>query len=522
MPQFTQLGGLFNAKQKEQIKEIAQANGGGGGAVASVNGQTGVVTLTKSSVGLSNVDNTTDLAKPISSATQTALNTKQPIDAGLTSISGLTGAGYVKAIATDTFGQVTTIPQADVTNLTTDLANKEDITNKSTSTTLGTSNTLYPTQGAVKGYVDNAISTATVGLLDDRGNYDASSNAFPTTGGSGPAGAVVKGDIWTVSVAGTLGGVAVTAGDLVRALVDTPAQLATNWAVSENNIGYVTENVANKSSAVGLGTSNTLYPTQGAVKSYTDTAIATREPTVTAGTLTQYYRGDKTFQTLDKSAVGLSNVDNTSDANKPISTAQATALAGKEPTIPTGTGLQYVAGDKTLKTFPLSLTAKNFNQFQATTSYLAGDVIENNNRLYKATSNFTSGATFVATNWTELVVKTFRNSYGVNISTGSIISGNINETREIFTNTQTIISATMIVTGMSTVATLTTIKIKSNTVDYVTFTVPANTADNTIIQGVLTTALITATPIAPVINFMSVSQNLTAPLNIDITLNTEA
>lgn len=34
--------------------------------------------------------------------------------------------------------------------------------------------------------------------------------------------------------------------------------------------------------------------------------------------------------TLDKSLVGLSNVDNTSDANKPISTAVATALAGKE------------------------------------------------------------------------------------------------------------------------------------------------------------------------------------------------
>jgi hypothetical protein len=50
------------------------------------------------------------------------------------------------------------------------------------------------------------------------------------------------------------------------------------------------------------------------------------EPTITAGTSAQYYRGDKTFQTLDKTAVGLSNVDNTSDANKPVSTAQQTAL----------------------------------------------------------------------------------------------------------------------------------------------------------------------------------------------------
>lgn len=48
----------------------------GGGAVDSVNGQTGDVVLTKSDVGLASVDNTSDAAKPISTATQTALNAK--------------------------------------------------------------------------------------------------------------------------------------------------------------------------------------------------------------------------------------------------------------------------------------------------------------------------------------------------------------------------------------------------------------------------------------------------------------
>jgi hypothetical protein len=46
------------------------------GGVASVNGQTGVVSLAKADVGLANVDNTSDANKPISSATQTALNDK--------------------------------------------------------------------------------------------------------------------------------------------------------------------------------------------------------------------------------------------------------------------------------------------------------------------------------------------------------------------------------------------------------------------------------------------------------------
>lgn len=44
--------------------------------VTSVAGKTGVVTLVKADVGLGNVDNTSDLAKPISTATQTALDAR--------------------------------------------------------------------------------------------------------------------------------------------------------------------------------------------------------------------------------------------------------------------------------------------------------------------------------------------------------------------------------------------------------------------------------------------------------------
>jgi hypothetical protein len=36
-----------------------------------------------------------------------------------------------------------------------------------------------------------------------------------------------------------------------------------------------------------------------------------KEPAITAGTTSQYWRGDKTWQTLDKAAVGLGNVENT-------------------------------------------------------------------------------------------------------------------------------------------------------------------------------------------------------------------
>jgi hypothetical protein len=106
------------------------------------------------------------------------------------------------------------------------------------------------------------------------------------------------------------------------------------------------ENTSNKKTNL-TDNSDTFYPTQKAVK----TAVDAKENTITAGTTAQYFRGDKTFQTLDKTAVGLSNVDNTSDANKPVSTDTQTALNAKFNT-PTGTTAQYIRGDGSLDTFP--------------------------------------------------------------------------------------------------------------------------------------------------------------------------
>lgn len=90
-----------------------------------------------------------------------------------------------------------------------------------------------------------------ISLWNDRGNYDASVNLYPSSGGSGTAGAVLKGDIWTVSVSGTLGSTAVTPGYTVRALVNTPGQTAGNWAIGQPGLGYNPENAANKDASGG-------------------------------------------------------------------------------------------------------------------------------------------------------------------------------------------------------------------------------------------------------------------------------
>jgi hypothetical protein len=69
----------------------------------------------------------------------------------------------------------------------------------------------------------------------------------------------------------------------------------------------VTQNAAS-----GNGTLS--YNNTTGVFSYTPPDLSGYEPTITAGTSAQYYRGDKTFQTLDAAAVGLGNVTNESKA----------------------------------------------------------------------------------------------------------------------------------------------------------------------------------------------------------------
>ena len=151
------------------------------------------------------------------------------------------------------------------------------------------------------------------------------------------------------SVASKTGAVTLVKGDVGLGNVDNtadadkPVSTATQTAlnakqdtlVSGTNIKTVNSTSLLGSGNIEISSSVAWGGITGTLSTQTDlqSALDAKEATISAGTTGQYYRGDKSFQTLDKAAVGLSNVDNTSDANKPVSTATQTALDGKQATI---------------------------------------------------------------------------------------------------------------------------------------------------------------------------------------------
>jgi hypothetical protein len=122
-----------------------------------------------------------------------------------------------------------------------------------------------------KTYADGLVA----GLVDDRGNFDASVNNFPTSanGGSGIGGAILKGDLWTIEGVATAGPLlGYGNGVIIRAGQDNPGQTVGNWRITSAGYGYIPENTANKSTGVHADqASNTKFPT---VKALYDWAVA--------------------------------------------------------------------------------------------------------------------------------------------------------------------------------------------------------------------------------------------------------
>lgn len=206
----------------------------------------------------------------------------------------------------------------------------EDSANKNNGT-LSTSTTTYPTSNAVKTAVDlKANDTDVVKLTGNQSVGGVKTFTSEVVTGdvqaSGSGGLDLNNSSGNAQIRVGSGG-----GDNISLLQPTTA--------SSHIIGNSTDywQMPSGTTAQRPTASNGMFrynSTTAKFEVYQNGAWVNYEQEITAGTTAQYWRGDKTFQTLDKSAVGLSNVDNTSDANKPVSTATQTELDKKIISIP--------------------------------------------------------------------------------------------------------------------------------------------------------------------------------------------
>ena len=218
----------------------------------------------------------------------------------------------------------------------------ENQANKSTSTSLGTSDTLYPTQNAVKVYADSLLGNANA--LVYKGTIDCSTNPdYPTAD---------AGWMYIASVAGKIGGASgtdVEVGDMIICNTDgtvsgNQATVGQYWNVIQKNIvGAVTgpaSSVSNnvvffdgttgkiiKDSGLTLSGSNTGDETTATIK--TKLGIATLSGSNTGDQdLSGYAPLNPRVQTVTSSAT----VTPTSTNDLVIITAQAVGLTLANPT----------------------------------------------------------------------------------------------------------------------------------------------------------------------------------------------
>ena len=204
-----------------------------------------------------------------------------------------------------------------------------------------------------------AASAATGGVVY-MGTWDASSGIYPAT--------PENGHLYKVSVAGGVDGVSYSVKDMAIFNGTSWDKIDSTDAVT-SVAGRVGAVVLTKGD-VGLGnvdnTSDADKPVSTATQAALDGKAAASHGHAVADvtglqsamdTLTSHTDSSSNPHGVTKVQVGLGDVDNTSDANKPISSATQAALITKEGAIASGTTTQYWRGDKTWRDFATDVRA---------------------------------------------------------------------------------------------------------------------------------------------------------------------
>ena len=250
------------------------------GVVGIENGGTNATTFlgARTNLGIENVDNTSDLNKPISAVTQIALNLK------------------------------------------------EDVANKSTNiTTDGTSDTKYPSVKSVKTYVDTATASSTTALTNEINRATAAENTIAANLVTETNNRSASDNTLTTNL--TAETAARTAAD-----VTLTTDLATEVA-NRITADLLKEDVANKSTNVITdGTSDTKYPSVKSVKTYVDATAAN----VSTALATEVTRATAAENTIAANLVTETNNRSASDNTLTTNlTAETTARTAADVTLQT-------------------------------------------------------------------------------------------------------------------------------------------------------------------------------------------
>ena len=398
------------------------------GIVPIENGGTNANTVAgaKLNLGLNLVDNTSDLNKPISTATQNALNNKENANNKSTDVtlSDVTNTKFPTELAVKTFveGQVfnsNTALGATIISIQNDiaaneiattnaLALKEDAANKSTDVTLAdVSNTKFPTELAVKTFVNGQIvsNTTTLNAAITAVQDDVNANETATTNALAlKENAVNKStDVTLADVSNTKfptelavktfvnGQIASNTTTLNAAITAVQDDVNANETATTNALA-LKENAVNKSTDVTLAdVSNTKFPTELAVKTFVNGQVASST-------------------SILNSAITAVQID--VDANE---TATTNALALKENAINKSTDVTLA--DVSNTKFPTELAVKTYVDNQIATGTAAN----------------VSGIVAIANGGTGSSVQNF-----VDLTNNQSIDGNKTFTSNGIFNTQTI------------------------------------------------------------------------------------
>ena len=293
---------------------------------------TGIVSgISATMVGLANVDNTSDLTKPISSATQTALDLKANVtdlEAGLATKAGT---------ASPTFTGIVSGITASMVGLGN--VNNTSDANKPISAATQAALDLKGTVKKVNGVSPNAAGEIAISL--GRNYTGIYNNGSFTTSGT-----PVEGDIFIVSgdPTGSNNGrtfiyVSTVWNEITNNIGTTDAryvQLAgstmqgnllfpTNKKITLTDLPILSTDAVNKAYVDASITIDATTLVNGKIRLAGDLAGTAASPSIAAGAITDA----KIATGISPTKVGLGNVNNTSDLLKPISTATQTALDAK-------------------------------------------------------------------------------------------------------------------------------------------------------------------------------------------------